>query len=62
MGQVNVNTPSGSDSSDGSGYGFIVGILVAFVVPSFTRVTEQSHVDAAAQYLRSIWSARTKPM
>ena len=36
----------------------IVGILVAFVVPSFTRVTEQSHVDAAAQYLRSIWSAQ----
>src|SRR5688500_9215454 len=36
----------------------IVGILVAFVVPSFARVTEQNRVDAAAQYLRSIWSAQ----
>ena len=36
----------------------IIGILVAFVVPSFTRVSEQNHVDAAAQYLRSIWSAQ----
>jgi prepilin-type N-terminal cleavage/methylation domain-containing protein len=35
----------------------IVGILVAFVVPSFTQVTEQNHVDAATQYLRSVWSA-----
>jgi len=35
----------------------IVGILVAFTVPSFTRVTEQNHVDAASQYLRSIWFA-----
>ncbi|MEO8246881.1 MAG: hypothetical protein ABI622_07130 [Chloroflexota bacterium] len=32
MGQVNVNTPGGDGSSDGSGYGFIVGILVAIVV------------------------------
>jgi len=36
----------------------IIGILVAFTVPSFTRVSEQSHVDVAAQYLRSIWSAQ----
>lgn len=36
----------------------IVGILVSFVVPSFSRVSEQSHVDAASQYLRSIWSAQ----
>lgn len=35
----------------------IVGILIAFVVPSFTQVTEQNHVDAATQYLRSVWSA-----
>jgi type II secretory pathway pseudopilin PulG len=35
----------------------IAGILIAFVVPSFSRVTEQNKVDAAAQYLRSIWSA-----
>ncbi|HET7686797.1 MAG TPA: hypothetical protein VFM19_10355 [Candidatus Limnocylindria bacterium] len=32
MGQVNVNTPGGDGTSDGSGYGFIVGILVAIVV------------------------------
>ncbi len=32
MGQVNVNTPGGNGTSDGSGYGFIVGILVAIVV------------------------------
>jgi prepilin-type N-terminal cleavage/methylation domain-containing protein len=36
----------------------IMGILVAFVVPSFSRVTQQNRVDAAAQYLRSIWSAQ----
>src|SRR5438045_7593232 len=36
----------------------IIGILVAFTVPSFSRVSEQSHVDVAAQYLRSIWSAQ----
>ena len=35
----------------------VIGILVAFSIPSFIRVSEQSHVDAAAQYLRSIWSA-----
>lgn len=35
----------------------IVGILIAFVVPSFTHVTEQNHIDAATQYLRSVWSA-----
>ena len=35
----------------------MIGILVAFTVPSFTRVKEQNHVDAASQYLRSIWSA-----
>ena len=35
----------------------IVGVLVSFSVPSFSRVTEQGHVDAASQYLRSIWSA-----
>jgi type IV pilus assembly protein PilE len=35
----------------------IIGILVTMVVPSFLRVTEQNKVDAAAQYLRSIWSA-----
>ena len=34
MSQVNVNTPGdgGRPVSDGSGYGFIVGILVAVVV------------------------------
>lgn len=32
MGQVNVNTPGDNGTSDGSGYGFIVGILVAIVV------------------------------
>jgi type II secretory pathway pseudopilin PulG len=36
----------------------IAGVLVAFVVPSFSRVNEQNKVDAAAQYLRSIWSAQ----
>jgi type II secretory pathway pseudopilin PulG len=36
----------------------IMGILLALVVPSFTRVSEQSRVDAAAQYLRSIWCAQ----
>jgi type II secretory pathway pseudopilin PulG len=35
----------------------IMGILVAFVVPGFTQVTEQNRVDAATQYLRSVWSA-----
>src|SRR3954447_21444926 len=35
----------------------IIGILVTMVVPSFMRVSEQNRVDAAAQYLRSIWSA-----
>jgi prepilin-type N-terminal cleavage/methylation domain-containing protein len=35
----------------------IIGILVAFTVPSFSRVSEQNHVDAASQYLRSLWSA-----
>lgn len=35
MSQVNVNTPGGEPAppvSDGSGYGFIVGIIVAVVV------------------------------
>jgi len=35
VGQVNVNTPGGggtAPASDGSGYGFIVGILVAVLV------------------------------
>ena len=36
MSQVNVNTPGGTEpappASDGSGYGFIVGILVAVLV------------------------------
>ena len=31
MGQVNVNTPGGSDS-DSSGAGFILGIIVAIIV------------------------------
>jgi prepilin-type N-terminal cleavage/methylation domain-containing protein len=35
----------------------IIGILLSFVVPSFVRVSEQNRVDAASQYLRSIWSA-----
>src|SRR3954453_4749299 len=35
----------------------IMVILLAMTVPSFTRVREQNHVDAAAQYLRSIWCA-----
>ena len=36
----------------------LIGILLAMVVPSFQRVSEQSRVDAASQYLRSIWSAQ----
>jgi len=36
----------------------IASILLTLVVPSFSRVSEQNHVDAAAQYLRSIWSAQ----
>jgi prepilin-type N-terminal cleavage/methylation domain-containing protein len=36
----------------------IMGILVAFIAPSFRRVTEQNRVDAAAQYLRSVWAAQ----
>jgi Tfp pilus assembly protein PilE len=36
----------------------IAAILLTLVVPSFSRVSEQNHVDAAAQYLRSIWSAQ----
>ena len=35
----------------------IMGVLLALVVPSFRRVSEQSRVDAAAQYLRSVWCA-----
>jgi type II secretory pathway pseudopilin PulG len=35
----------------------LIGIMIAFIVPSFARVSEQNRVDAAAQYLRSIWSA-----
>ncbi len=35
----------------------IIGVLVSLVVPSFVRVAEQNRVDAASQYLRSIWSA-----
>jgi len=35
----------------------IIGILVAFSIPSFSRVSEQNHLDAASQYLRSLWSA-----
>ncbi len=34
----------------------IIGILLAMVVPAFNRVGEQARLDAAAQYLRSIWS------
>src|SRR5205814_5333175 len=36
----------------------VIGILVAFVIPSFNRVAEQSRLDAASQYLRSIWPAQ----
>jgi type IV pilus assembly protein PilE len=36
----------------------IAGILLALTVPSFARVTEQNRVDAAAQYLRSVWCAQ----
>ncbi|MBA2263803.1 MAG: hypothetical protein H0W10_03985 [Chloroflexi bacterium] len=32
MGQVNVNTPSGSDPDSSSGSGFILGIIVAIIV------------------------------
>ena len=35
----------------------IIGVLLSLVVPSFVRVAEQNRVDAASQYLRSIWSA-----
>jgi Tfp pilus assembly protein PilE len=34
-----------------------MGVLLALVVPSFSRVREQNQVDGAAQYLRSIWCA-----
>ena len=36
----------------------LIGILVTLIVPSFSRVSEQSRVDAATQYLRSLWSAQ----
>jgi type IV pilus assembly protein PilE len=36
----------------------VIAILMTFVVPGFNRVAEQNHVDAASQYLRSIWSAQ----
>jgi prepilin-type N-terminal cleavage/methylation domain-containing protein len=36
----------------------VMGILVALVVPSFSRVREQQNVDGGAQYLRSIWCAQ----
>jgi hypothetical protein len=32
MGQVNVNTPNGSDPDSSSGAGFILGIIVAIIV------------------------------
>lgn len=35
----------------------IIGILLTLVLPAFNRVGEQARLDAAAQYLRSIWSA-----
>jgi type IV pilus assembly protein PilE len=35
----------------------IIGILMTLVVPAFNRVGEQTRLDAAAQYLRSIWAA-----
>ena len=35
----------------------IICIMVTLVVPSFVRVSEQNRVNAASQYLRSIWSA-----
>ena len=36
----------------------VLGILMSLTVPSFTRVTEQNHLDASVQYLRSVWSAQ----
>src|SRR4051794_36643763 len=35
----------------------VMGILLSLVVPSFARVREQNQVDAATQFLRSIWCA-----
>ena len=35
----------------------LIGIMATFTIPSFARVSEQNRVDAAAQYLRSLWSA-----
>ena len=35
----------------------IIGILVAFSVPSFQRAIEQSRADVAAANLRAIWAA-----
>ena len=36
----------------------LIGILVTLIVPSFSRVSEQSRCDAATQYLRTVWSAQ----
>jgi hypothetical protein len=36
----------------------LCGILLALVVPNFTRVTEQHRVDSAALNLHSIWCAQ----
>src|SRR4051812_529735 len=35
----------------------IIGILLTLTVPGFARVREQNRVDAATQFLRSIWAA-----
>src|SRR5438093_2848998 len=36
----------------------VIGILVAFSVPSFHRAVEQSRADLAAANLRALWSAQ----
>jgi Tfp pilus assembly protein PilE len=35
----------------------IIGVLLTLVVPAFNRVGEQARLDAATQYLRSVWAA-----
>ena len=35
----------------------IIGVLLSLAAPAFSRVREQTRLDAAAQYLRSIWAA-----
>jgi prepilin-type N-terminal cleavage/methylation domain-containing protein len=36
----------------------IMGVLISFSVPSFTRAVEQSKADVAGANLRAVWSAQ----